>query len=75
MISFAGRHIVITGRITGWFFMMSSLGGMFLPWLIGQFFESIGPQVTMVTISSDLICALGILIGLGRYAIHRESSR
>jgi FHS family Na+ dependent glucose MFS transporter 1 len=75
MISFAERHIVITGQITGWFFMMSSLGAMFLPWLIGQFFESIGPQVTMVIISSDLICALGILIGLRQYLLQREPAR
>ncbi len=57
MISFAERRMAITGRITGWFFVGASLGGMTLPWLIGQLFESIGPRVTMSAILVDLAIA------------------
>jgi MFS transporter, FHS family, Na+ dependent glucose transporter 1 len=54
----AGTRMTITGTITGWFFVGSSMGGVVLPRLIGQLFESIGPGMTMVTIMIDLIILL-----------------
>jgi FHS family Na+ dependent glucose MFS transporter 1 len=57
----AGRHMTITGQITGGFFVGSSLGGMFLPWLIGQLFVPVGPQVLLVAVLIDLTLALGAL--------------
>lgn len=67
-ISLAERRMRITGRITGWFLVGSSAGGMSLPWLIGQLFESIGPRVMMFTIMADLIVAVGVLSLLIRFA-------
>ena len=58
----------ITGRVTGWFFVGASLGGMFLPWLIGQLFESVGPQVTMLILVANLVIALGVYVVLIRYS-------
>ncbi|MDP6041425.1 MAG: MFS transporter, partial [Candidatus Latescibacteria bacterium] len=34
LLAFAGRRLVITGRVMGWFFVGSSLGAMTVPWLI-----------------------------------------
>ena len=45
MITYAGSRIAVTGRITGYFFLGATLGGMILPWLIGQYFEKTGPLV------------------------------
>jgi FHS family Na+ dependent glucose MFS transporter 1 len=59
-LSLAERHMTITGRITGWFFVGASAGGMSVPWIIGQLFESIGPRVMMVTILVDLALAVTI---------------
>jgi FHS family Na+ dependent glucose MFS transporter 1 len=59
-ITVAERRVGITGQITGWFLAASSVGAMTLPWLIGQLFESIGPQVTMAAILADLTLALGV---------------
>jgi FHS family Na+ dependent glucose MFS transporter 1 len=59
-ITLAERRVGITGQITGWFLAASSVGAMTLPWLIGQLFESIGPQVTMAAILADLTLALGV---------------
>ena len=42
----AGERMQITGTITGWFLVGSGAGSMLLPWLIGQFFESVGPRAT-----------------------------
>ena len=50
----AVRRMRITGRVTGWFFVGASVGGMTLPWVIGQFFESVGPRATIVILLIDL---------------------
>jgi FHS family Na+ dependent glucose MFS transporter 1 len=60
MISLAESRMAITGRVTSWFFVGASIGGMTLPWLIGQLFESIGPRVTMFAILVNLIAAVGV---------------
>lgn len=57
-ITLAERRIPITGQVTGWFLVASSIGAMSLPWLIGQLFESVGPQVTMIAIFLDLVITL-----------------
>ena len=41
-ISLAERRIPITGAVTGWFLVASSIGAMSVPWLIGQLFEPVG---------------------------------
>ncbi|MCS6847356.1 MAG: MFS transporter [Anaerolineae bacterium] len=55
MISFAESRMRITGGVTAIFLAGSSLGGMTLPWLIGQLFEPVGPQVMPWVV---LICTL-----------------
>ncbi|HEX7973093.1 MAG TPA: MFS transporter [Anaerolineales bacterium] len=59
-ITLAGRYLPINGRITGLFFVGGSAGAMFFPWLIGQLFEPVGPQVTMVLILAALTAALAV---------------
>jgi fucose permease len=58
--SLAERRLTITGRVSGWFFAGASAGGMTLPWLIGQFFETIGPRVMMFAILVNLIVAVSV---------------
>jgi FHS family Na+ dependent glucose MFS transporter 1 len=57
-MTFAELHLPISGRITGWFFVGASAGGMFFPWLIGQLFEPIGPPAAMLIILSAMALAL-----------------
>jgi fucose permease len=54
MFSLAERHMHISGQISGWFFFGGSMGGMTLPWLIGQIFEGLGPRAAMTAIFVDL---------------------
>ena len=56
MLDFAQNRMTLTGRINGIFFFGGSSGGMTVPWLIGQFFESTGPQV--------MVWSLMICLGL-----------
>jgi FHS family Na+ dependent glucose MFS transporter 1 len=58
--SLAGRHMAITGQISGYFLAGSSAGGMTVPLLIGQLFEGVGPQVTMYAIMITIILGIGI---------------
>jgi FHS family Na+ dependent glucose MFS transporter 1 len=61
-ISLVARRMAITGRVTGWFFVGASLGGMSLPLLMGQLFEPIGPQAAMLVILVDILLGLGVFI-------------
>ncbi len=62
-LSFGERRLGLTGQITSFFFMGASLGSIFVPWLIGQLFDKVGAQVTMVTILTDLLVA-GVVFGI-----------
>jgi FHS family Na+ dependent glucose MFS transporter 1 len=73
VISLAERRMKITGQITGWFLAGSSIGGMFLPWLIGQLFDTVGPTSTVVVIALDLLVAFGVFAVLIRYSGRRLS--
>ena len=53
-ITLARQHLHVTAGVTGFFLVGSSLGAMALPWLIGQFFESVGPQVFPAFITSAI---------------------
>jgi FHS family Na+ dependent glucose MFS transporter 1 len=67
-LSLAGRRLVITGRVTSWFFVGSSLGGMTLPWLIGRIFDAFGPPAMMVTLLFNLFLALLVFAVLTRFS-------
>ncbi|MGC8877841.1 MAG: MFS transporter [Anaerolineae bacterium] len=62
ILSLAERRMVITGRVTSFFFAGGSVGGMTLPWLIGQFFEPLGPPVAMWGILLSLMAATLVLL-------------
>ena len=69
-ITLASEHLHLTGRITGFFLVGSALGAMVLPWLIGQYFESVGPRVfpafISVAIAGSIVLLAAIMILLRR---------
>lgn len=67
-ITFAARRMPVSGRVTSCFLVGASLGAMSVPWLIGQLFESIGPQITMTIVLIDLLVACLVFALLMRYA-------
>jgi FHS family Na+ dependent glucose MFS transporter 1 len=61
-ITFAERHLHLSGKVTSMFLAGASVGTMFFPLLVGQFFESVGPHVTMIIITIDYVLALGVFL-------------
>ncbi len=74
-LSLAERLMPVTGRATGWFLVGASLGSMLVPLLIGQLFESVGPQVVMLAIQGALILALVVFGGLVVYSQSGKTNR
>lgn len=62
LINLAQQKMQITGRITSWFFVGASSGGMFLPWIIGQLFTPVGPRVTMLAILISILVSTVIFL-------------
>jgi FHS family Na+ dependent glucose MFS transporter 1 len=73
-LTFVERRMTITGGLTSLFFVGGSLGAMFLPWLIGQLFERIGPPVTMITVFAALLLDAVVFVALMIYAPRRARS-
>jgi FHS family Na+ dependent glucose MFS transporter 1 len=73
-LSLAESRMHITGQITSWFFVGSSLGGMTVPWIIGQLFEPVGPYATMLTIASAVALMAGMFVAMMLAARKVEAS-
>lgn len=73
-VSMAGRSMAITGNITGWFSASANLGALLLPLLVGQFFETTGPQVLMIVLLVDMLVAVVTLAWMLRQ-IQSETAR
>jgi fucose permease len=63
-ITLASEHLHMTGGITGFFLVGSALGAMALPWLIGQFFESAGPQVFPAFLTAAIVGSIAVLAAI-----------
>ena len=52
-------------------FVGASFGGMLLPWLIGQYFETVGPHSAMVIMLVDMV---GLLWDFRRFELGEKKS-
>lgn len=59
-LAFAERRMHLSGKLTGYLFSASSGGSMILPFLVGQFFVSVGPQMLFYVIAVSLMIDLAI---------------
>lgn len=73
-LSLAGQHMTLTGRVTGLFFVGSSTGAMFQPWLIGQLFEPVGPRSAIVVIVIAELLATAV-VGMMTLYVSRQARR
>jgi len=58
----AGERMQITGAITGWFLFGSGIGGMLVPWLLGQIFARTGPQLMTTVLFTVTLGILAVLV-------------
>jgi len=63
-INLLERRMTITGRVTSMIFVGVSLGGMFLPWLMGRLFETSGPDAAITAILVDTLVTLALYLVL-----------
>ncbi|HYE72514.1 MAG TPA: MFS transporter [Blastocatellia bacterium] len=61
MFLLAARRVPLTGKITGIFFAGSSVGSMTVPLLVGNYFESVGPQILPIVVTIGLSLAVLML--------------
>jgi hypothetical protein len=64
--------MTMTGNINSIFFAASSAGGMSVPWVIGQLFERVSPQVLMWAILLSMLLSSAAFIALERYSAQRK---
>ena len=55
------EQIGLSGITAGWVLVGSSIGGMSFPMLVGQLFESAGPDIMLIIIMIDFVFASGVL--------------
>lgn len=73
-VSFAERRMIITGKVTSGFMVGASIGSMTVPWIIGQFIESVGPGVIMTVIFGALLLSVTVFAVLMRYSRPRAAA-
>lgn len=74
MITFAGSRMTVTGKVTGYFFLGATLGGMILPWVIGQFFETVSPSIMTWTITASITLAIFTALAISRMFSTRSTA-
>ena len=73
-LALAENTLSLSGQMTSYFFIGASLGGMTVPWLIGQLFERVGAVVTMITILITLLIAVGVFgLLIWQARLHQEA--
>jgi len=63
-MAFAEQRLSLTGVMIGWILVGGGIGGMAMPWLIGQLFERISPRITMPVLLIDTLIEFGLLLAL-----------
>jgi hypothetical protein len=58
----AGNRMRVTGAMTGWFLAGASVGGMSLPWGIGQAFVGIGARAMPVLVLVAVVLNLLVIL-------------
>lgn len=64
MMAFAESHLALSGRNTSAIVAGSGLGGLIMPWIVGQLFDAIGPQalpriVAVLAVATAAVGAFG----------------
>lgn len=72
-LTLSEERMHVTGAITGWFLVGAGIGGMILPWLIGQAFVRIGAGAMMTMIFTCVILNLLMLFLFSRVSVKPQT--
>jgi FHS family Na+ dependent glucose MFS transporter 1 len=70
-VNFASERIPIASHVMAIFFIGGSLGAMTLPWLIGQYFDSTGPEVMIWVVGTTMAAGLLVFGAIRRHVTRR----
>jgi len=73
-LTLAEERMHITGAMTGWFLVGGGLGGMLMPWLIGQAFANIGPGSMVMIVLTSIVLNIVALVSFTKVAVKPISS-
>jgi len=59
-INFAERRIAITSQTTSVFLVGGSIGTMSLPWIVGQYFDTRGPETLLWVVGGTVVAAVAV---------------
>jgi len=68
-LTLAEERMHITGAMTGWFLVGGGLGGMLMPWLIGQTFANIGPGSMIAIVLASIVLNILALVSFTKVAV------
>ena len=69
---YAEKQLRLTGKMTSTFFMTTSIGGMLLPWVTGQFFTLISPHAVKMIVFAGLSLGLFVFQMVDRRLAHEK---
>jgi len=72
-INFTERLMPISGRVTSYLLVGGNAGSMIIPWLIGQMFESKGPQAMVLILAGAMAIDLALFLAILLYSKPRNN--
>jgi FHS family Na+ dependent glucose MFS transporter 1 len=66
MLAFANEHLPLTGAATSWFLAAAAIGGLTLPWVIGQLLSGVGSGALPVVVGIGSAATLAWVLVLDR---------
>jgi FHS family Na+ dependent glucose MFS transporter 1 len=73
-LTLAEERMHITGAMTGWFLVGGGLGGMLMPWLIGQAFAQVGPGAMITIVLASIVLNIIALVSFTKVAVKPTGS-
>jgi fucose permease len=73
-LTLAEERMHVTGTIAGLFLVGAGVGGMILPWLIGQAFVQVGASAMMAMIFVGIVLNLGMLFLFARISLKPQTA-
>ncbi len=73
-LTLAEERMHVTGSMTGWFLVGAGLGGMLMPWLIGQAFAQVGPGSMITIVLASIALNVVALVSFTKVAVQPTSS-